>query len=274
MIPTYIIQSLNIETDKADLVIQVSSQGLYCTILENTSYTLLAVYHFKETTNNEISAAHIRKILHEEPHLQHSFKKVHVIYGYPVSVLVPHDYMNESLNRSMLELVYGDASERVVRTDFMYRHNLHNVYAVPKEIEQAFTRYFPFATHTHLYSLLPEIVTTTGNHLYCIFHASHVTAMLVKDKKLQLIQHYIYKTPADVAYHLLHICKSFESNAAETTVVLHGMMDEGSAVYDELYKYFLHLQFGVLPATHQYPPKISEYPEHFFSHLFQVSACV
>lgn len=274
MNPDYIIDLPGIDTQNAELWLYVDLQGLSYIILENNNFMLLAVYHFKEESSGEISAGRVRRIFNEQEILHQPFKKVHIVYGYPASVLVPHEYLNESVYKPMLELVYGDATETMIQVDFMYRHHLHNVYAVPKEIEQAAMRFFPYASQSHLYSLLPAVITGWGNHLYCIFHSSHLTVMLIKERKLQFIQGYAYKVPVDVTYHLLNLCKNFDVDPAEVNVHLNGLIDKSSALYDELHKYFLHLQFGTLPKKYEYPEQVNNYPEHFFSHLFQVSACV
>src|SRR6185436_13242714 len=144
-------------------------------------------------------------------------------------------FMNNVDSNAMLELVYGYTSERVTRTDFMHRHAMHNVYAIPAVIEMVITRYFGFAEYTHLFSLLPDFVKDPGNHLYCILSTSQLRVLLIRDKKLQVMQNYTYKKPEDVAHHLLSICRYFGVHANDVAVHLSGMIDENSALYSELY---------------------------------------
>ena len=98
--------------------------------------------------------------------------------------------------------------------------------------------------------------------------------MLLKDGKLQVVQTYLYKSPEDVAYYLLHICESFDADVNNITVVLNGMIGQDSRLYNEICKYFLDIRFGSLPEGIAYPEAVNEYPAHYFSHLFAIAQCV
>ncbi|MCW3090118.1 MAG: hypothetical protein JWP81_1187 [Ferruginibacter sp.] len=268
------IQSSNINASDADLYIEIDTQGLSYIILANGVCRAMLVYHFNEGTSAEAAAEYIHRVIADQPHLQQRFNRVHFIYGFAPSILIPHQFMNGTDNNDMLELVYGESSENITRTDFMYKHALHIIYTVPSVIDMVITRYFGSAEHTHLYSLLPDIVTDPETRLCCIFSTGKLTVMLMKEGKLQVIQQYNYKTQDDVAYYLLNICKSYEADVQAVAVHLFGMIDENSALYTELYKYFPRLQFEALPAQYQYPDEIHQYPAHYFSHLFALAACV
>lgn len=234
----------------------------------------MVIYHYESDIQDQTAASNIHRLIEEQPVLQQRFNKVHVIYGYAPFVLIPNQFMNGTDNNAMLELVYGENGERVVRTDFLYRHAIHIAYAVPGVINHVVTRYFPLAQFTHLFFLLPDIIKNPVNDLYCIFSTGLLKVLLVKEGKLQVMQTFCYKTPEDVAYYLLSTCKSFDVNEKEVNVTLAGMIDESSPLYAELYKYFLLLNFEQLPVQFQYPDEIKEYPQHYFSHLFAIAACV
>ncbi|MEP7109053.1 MAG: DUF3822 family protein [Ferruginibacter sp.] len=271
---SFYIQPTNINTSNADLYIEINARELCYIIMDGGICLALAIYQFNEGTSDETAAGYIHQIIVDQPVLQQKFNKVHIIYGYVPSILVPHQFMNDTDNNSILELVFGDASERITRTDFMYRHSVHNIYGIPAAIEMVITRYFGFAVYTHLFSLFPDVVKEPGNHLYCIFSSGKLKVLLIRDSKLQLMQNYTYLTREDVAYHLLNLCKNFDVNVNNIVVRLSGMIDSNSPLYSELNKYFLQLQFEGLPAQYQYPEEINNYPAHYFSHLFAIAACV
>lgn len=268
------IQSASINTSGADLYIQINSQGMSYIILDGGICVALAIYHFSENTSNETAAGYIHQVLADQPVLQQKYHKVNIIYGYAQSILVPHRFMNEKVNNAMLELLYGDSMDRVARTDFMYKYDTHNLYIIPSVIEMVITRYFAFATYTHLFSVLPEVVNDAGNHMYCIFSTEQFNVLLIREGKLQVMQNHRFKNPDDVSYHLLHLCKSFEVDVQNILVRLSGMIDVSSILYSELYKYFLQIQFDTLPEQYQYPGEIEKKSAHYYSHLFAIAACV
>lgn len=271
---SFIIAPLNQVPDTAALIVEVRSQGVSYLIIEDKACLALGTFHFNPSNTDEESAADIHQLLAENTLLAQTFKKVNIIYDYTQTVLVPHHLMTGNDNKEMLDLIYGDTKETVIHTDFLYNHLIHNIYRVPAVIESALNRYFDGATYSHLFSLMPDFLKMDGTQLYCIFNTGQLTVMLQKDGKLQLVQQYAYKTPADVAYCLLNICKNFDVELSEVTVHLSGMIDAASALSGELHKYFLNIFFETLPETFTYPDQVSEYPAHYFSHLFAMTACV
>lgn len=272
--------SFNIITPGADttqsaLLIEISTQGIsYVAVNGHNTCIALSVYHFDAGITSEQLANNLKTIVSSQPVLQQPFKKVSVVYDFAEAVLVPHEFVNVQANEAMMELVYGDIGDSITRYDFMNKNNLHNIYRVPKQIDSVMAHLFTQANHYHLYSLLPDIITATGNKLYCIFNTKNITVQLIKEGKLQVIQSFAYKVPEDAVYHLLNVCESFDVPVTNTEIELSGMIDTDSNLYNELYKYFLHLSFVALPENFTYNDEIKKYPSHYFSHLFQLAACV
>jgi hypothetical protein len=269
------IQSSETVSADARMLIEVSQHGIaYIIIDSNNACVALQSQHFSHDTNFDKAANALKQLAANESILQESFKNTTVLYAYPEAMLVPSDFVSEAGKKQMLELMFGDINDAFTRTDFLYRHRTHNIYAVPRQIDAVVSYLFSSPVSTHLYSLLPDMYKESGNNLYCIFSTSSFSAMLLKDGKLQIVQTFKFKTPEDVAYYLLQLCEGFETDINETTVHLNGMIDISSGLYAELYKYFLNLKFATLPDTFTYPEEIKEYPAHYFSHLFAAAACV
>jgi Protein of unknown function (DUF3822) len=266
------IQPVIADTTNADLYIEMNEQGLSYLILENSTFLALVKYEFDPGSGDDTVAGYIHQVIKDQPILLQKFKAVHVIYGYAQAILVPQQMMKDMDNNGMIQLFYGDSGERVVRTDFIYRSAIQNVYSIPAVVEMVITRYFGFALFTHIYSLLPNVVLNPVNLLYCIFSTGQMKVLFIREGKLQLMQNFQYSTPEDVAYHLLNLCKSFDANTSGISVRLSGMIDESSALFTELNKYFLLLEFDTLPEKFQYPEAINQYPSHYFSHLFSIAA--
>ncbi len=274
MTPSFQFQAAPLDDTPCDLYVEILTQGMSFMVMQNNCCLSLVVCHFKEDTNTDLSAKYLHELITGQPILSQSFKRVHIIYGYPQTILVPHQLMQEESNQAILELVYGENNVVITRSDFIYQLSIHTVYNVPVMIDQAINRYFSMARHSHLFSLLPNLATQHPNQLYCIFGKQHLQVMLTREGKLQALQNFNFTTSEDVAYYLLQLCKSFDVEIDNTVVRLSGLIDEDSALFSELYKYFLQLTFCTLPAHYQYPEEIAQYPSHYFSHFFEIAACV
>lgn len=251
---------------------EAGRQGISFTVREGSNlFSTVVCYHFE--TNDDI-AGQLQQILAAEELLQQSFTKTDIVWNFTESVLVPHEYFNSSATKETLELVHGDATQGEVKTDFLFRHNMHNIYRVPTAVTNVIAAKFPYANQSHIYSLMPELVGKKDKQLFVVFYPKQLTAALMINGSVQVIQTLNYANGRDAAYHLLNICQQFDSAPDETQVHLSGMIDERSNLYSELYKYFLNLHFEPLPENFEYADGIKEHPQHFFSHLFATAACV
>jgi hypothetical protein len=275
-----LISTFNILTDVANtaecsLFIGISSQGIsYWALTPDNCCFALSVYHFNTGTTNDQTADYLKDIVNERQLLGQPFNKVYIIHGFSEALLVPARFVNTTTTTEMLNLVYGEDSESITRSDLVHQLNLQNIYRVPRPVEDVVANLYPNATHWHLYSILSGANKSKGNQLYCIFSTSHLMVQLIKNGQLQVIQQFEYKSPEDAAYFILSVCQQFEATLNDVEVVLNGMIDEDSVLYKELRKYLLQISFCKLSEKFTYDEGIKNYASHYFSHLFEIAACV
>ncbi len=261
-------------TSQCHLIVLLNGQGVsYVVLNANKVCVALANYPFNIGSTNEQIADFLKEIMAEQFTSKQPFKKVSLIYAFPESVLIPHQFLNLSTKTAMLELVYGDITSTVIKKDFVKKNNLHNLYCIPDVINTSIAQLFPRVNHYHLYSLLQNIVKTTVNYLYCIINTTHVIIQLVKEGKLQIIQSFEYKQPEDISYYLLSICKNFDVPPLKTPVYLNGIIDAGTPEMIELQRYF-PIEYGSLPKSLILNDEIQKYPLHYYNYLFELSECV
>ncbi len=276
MEPSFNIRPENTGTTQQHLLAEAGPQGLsiICADADTNTITSCVVYHFAPGIKPAAIAAQLQQLFATEPLLANRYKKTDFIYAFNQAVLTPHEVYNAVSNTEMLNVVFGDAEETVLKTDFVYKLNLHNVYRVPAAVNAVVNTALPAAVFTHQYSLLADAYGGEGNRLHVIFYTNSLTVLLRREGKLQVIQYFDYDTPETAAWHLLNTCRSFDIAAADAEIVLHGMIDNKSALYAELYKYFQQIGFAGLPDGLKYSIEVAALPHHFFSHLFAMMLCV
>ncbi len=274
--PSFNIATENILSGKQNLFVQAGKQGISFIQLDTDSstFTSVQVYHFaKNLTENNI-AEEINLLLRAENLLQQHFKKIYVTWCFDENILVPNEYYDSRSAKEMLELVYGDAVNSTIQNDLVIANNLHTVYKIPFTVKNVFTACFPFSIQSHQNSLVINFDIQHRDLLYCNFYPNNITVLLRMNGQLQIIQNFDFSTPEDAVYHLLNVCQSFETDALQTNLIVSGMIDADSNLYNELHKYFLNIEFATLPDKFSYVTEINNYPQHYFSHLFATASCV
>ena len=108
------------------------------------------------------------------------------------------------------------------------------------------------------------------NQLSVDFGSNYFRVLVKSGGQIKLIQTYQYKTPLDVVYFLLKICYEFNLDQTEVHLILSGLLEKNSSLYHELQNYFLHVHFVHAPGF-RLPEE--EYPQHFFTSLYNLAAC-
>jgi len=263
---TFYINNFN-SSAEARLIIEIGNSEFTFVILQDKTFTALATYQI--ATVNELN-----DLLASENLLYHNFSKVDVVYNNKESVLVPTVLYNSNATNSYIELIYGDTFKGQLKTDFIYKHAIQNIYKIEYTIQKAMFTKFPSATISHQYSLLPDSTGLSGTKLFIVFYQNKFSVLCCKQNQLQVIQQFEYANAHDVTYYLLAIAEQYTLDVNEVELQLCGMINENSALYNELHKYFKHLSFQPLPDVFDYVDDIQALPSHYFAHTFLFAACV
>ena len=84
----------------------------------------------------------------------------------------------------------------------------------------------------------------------------------------------MYTAPDDVLYYLLKCCQQLNFSQQTMKVFLSGLIEKDSALYRELYKYFINLEFESLAREIKLTEALTIHPEHYYSSISKLAACV
>lgn len=275
MKPTFKIEAAEPHSHHNSLLLFINPDVISSVII-GTDHEFVSIhsYHLPQDASAETTAIHLKQILSHENVLKNEVNNTCVIYGYPSAVLAPESAVNETSGKMMMEMMHGEISDAVLKTDNVKDRDIKAIYTVPKQVDSVISFLFSNDCSKHVYSLLAAVDGLSEDCMYCIFGSSYFTAMLIKGGQMQLVQSYPYKTPEDAAYYLLQMCHSYHMNTNTIRVNLNGMISAGSNLYNGISKYFLNMDFSELPQGFSYPESIKDYPAHYFSHLLTLVKCV
>ena len=264
-------QLFHIKSEKTENVLQVLSLRLG----ENH-----ASFAITDKTGNELyelaygsmggDKDELAYFFNKYPSLQNSFYRVLIAYDHPQSILTPSAIYQPETAGLFLNASYGIMTGSDLISELISEWQLYNTYTVPLEQLKWIRQKFPAARSWHQYSLTIKKLNAAGNagQLLVDFRTDDFTLLVAKDSKLVLAQCFSYTTPGDVLYYLLKTCRQFSLSQKDVDLQLTGLIDKNSALYNELYLYFMNVQFRRAGWDTG-----ADYPVHFFTSLNDLAQC-
>lgn len=226
----------------------------------------LAVYTFDALALDE-SVDEVLTIISEK---SHPIKNPVISPAFPEAMLIPNKFYHHK--STLLNSIFS-GTHFFPLNDAIAEWQLINAYTLPVAVHRKISEQFPYASYLHAYTPLLKIYNgfSSDQQLSAHFIGKQFRVLVKKDHHVQLVQTYTYTSPMDVVYYLLKICLEFQLHQEETQIIISGLIDENSALYKELHHYFLHLHFAT-GTTLTLPEH--EHPNHFFTSIHNLAACV
>lgn len=263
------IKSEEVGADAPILCIRLGEQFCSFAIVDKTDRRLRQLYHYK---TEKLTESALDEMLAGHPELKASFRDINICYDFPLSVLAPVNEMGDCTPHSLIELMHGRQGGAAWLDDRLPARQINNYYAAPERVHNWIKNTFPGAHIFHQHSLLLRDADAATGSSVIMADLTHdfFSVVVLKDNQLLLAQDYPYSTPDDVLYYLLRVCARFSLSQETVELQLSGLIERQSALYTELYQYFLHTVFR--EASWEAPA--NDYPSHFFTSLNDLSLCV
>ncbi|HXR83064.1 MAG TPA: DUF3822 family protein [Hanamia sp.] len=260
--------------EKCSLFCEVNNHGFSYGIKDEelNSFLGLGIFHYDKSKPSVGFPIELQIIFHQKEIFSKKFRKTCIVYSFPESVLIPFSLYDSDRNQTVMNMMFGDLhSNETILTDVIPDQSLYNCYRIPSATYEVLQTQFPEASNTHQYSLLLKEPFSRNDELAVIFYSQKIVVRLIKDGKQQLINSYHYQKPQDVSYTLLNICKQF--HLENIHLEISGLLEETSALYKEIYKYFTDIEFTSLSSEMNYSEDIAKFPAHYFSYIFAIDSC-
>ncbi len=140
-------------------------------------------------------------------------------------------------------------------------------FRVPLELENLLRQHFDEVHFSHsLVCNLPK-----DQEIAVVFYEKNFS-LRMNYNGLKLLNIYRYDSPAEVVYILMQACNVYGVNPEKCSLLLSGMIDENSKLYNELYRFFLNISFSGT-GKNNYSEAFSNYPAHYFDHFHSLAGC-
>jgi hypothetical protein len=261
------------------LLIEVSEKLIGYVVYNKEQKHLLGLrqYHLDISAEKPTAQA-LSEIIANDALLQQHWKEAIVVYNFPDSSLLPDQYFDIGMNKSITEVLFGNAYKGLILSEKIPAWDVYNIYRVHREIHAILQQKFTAGRYWHYYSILLSAIDKErempASLLQCVFYPEKFVVAFFKGKNLQLLQTYQYETPEDVSYFLLKICHQFDTTQENLKLVVSGLIEQQSTLFTELLKYFQDIEFEQVPETIQTKGLLQNFPQHYFSPILKMAICV
>ncbi len=250
----------------SNLFVEFTNEGFSYVASHNNQVVALKVFRFDNDISYKEKTEALKKLYAYEDVLNQPGIDISISCSFAESVLSPAEFFNQDENAELLETLYGNVFPKQPFQDNLTTHGIINDYNIPDLFSGFLKEYHPSVQIKHQYSLLINKLSKDETTMHVLFYFEKIVIVLFKHGSLQIVQSFTYKAPADVVYHLLNVSQQFTLN--DPAIVMHGMIEKRSALYEEIYNYFLNISFAELPEKITLAEQFADYPPHFFAHLF------
>lgn len=227
------------------------------------------VYVSVESINTES----LNEILNQYPVLKkQQFYDTQVSFVTSQAALVPATDAGMADAEIILNSRFGKQEGSRIVSELIPEWQFYNAYKVDNTLWEWVHTIFPFAKFRHQFSLSLKQVLAADEEggMWIEFAPSKFSVLAAAGGKILLANSYEYATPDDVLFVLLKICQQFSLSQQAVDIWLCGLIDRQSALYKELYQYFLHIEFREC----SWHTNSQDYPSHFFTSLNDLASCV
>ncbi len=264
------------DTSECHLVLEVSPDYLLAGIIDAADKRFCVLEYFRLEPHDALNS--FKTVLFNNQWFSKPFQSVKIVYNFPESLMIPAALHREDNLEDTLNLVCGDANPGEIFSRPISSWDVCNVYRVPVVYTAAIRAHFVHPELFHLHGVLlkkleAEKDRVADEHIYLVFYERKLVAVCIREGRLLLTQTYAYETADDVNYLLLNISSRFGLNREQVKITVSGLLDDQSAVYSEMRKYFLDVHMDVRPESLGYSEGFNEYPPHFFNSLYWSALC-
>ncbi len=259
------------------MLVEVGIYGISFIWFHPDPFSVIGVkmYSFSRQLSQKILIEHIKELCANSSFKQ---KSVTICFNYQDSLIIPVAYYEAKSVHHLLNLIFGLKNYTILQDDLREAELLgntavKNVYRVAPEIHEMMLLLYPTAHIKHSSSLQINN-NDLQDGIRCIVYQQWIKVFLYDNGIFKFVQYFFYKTPTDVAYHLLNTCNQHSVNAELTHIQISGMIDKDSSLYRELSKYFSNLTLISIPQLSDIETSIVDSESHFYSHLIQLAQCV
>jgi len=282
-------ESFNLqETHNYGLAILFSESGFAYCILDFKRNKYLGI---QQLIRSEVKSQHaipnakqsfddfLKSVLNAMPWLKNQYKSVKIAYEGKKSTLIPAQLFDASEKESYLKFSFQQKEEEVAFADHLLPMDSYQVFAIPVSTLNAIRGHYPNMKVVHFSSVLIESIWVNyknrinANRVFIHVREKFFDLMIFDGRQMSYFNTFPFLNPEDVAYYLVFVLEQLNFNPEMMPLVLLGNVEKSSGLFELLFKYVRHVEFGKRNEVFKYSYILNQLPPQSHYPLLNFFSC-
>lgn len=282
-------ESFNIqETKNYGLYMLFSDTGFSYAILDFRKNKFLGVQHVTRSEQQARPRSPVFKptfgdflktLFNVMPWLKNPYKTVRLGFEGKKSTLVPSALFDAAEKKQYLRFTFAESQEEQIFSDHLVPLDAHLIYSIPDHVFDPMRQHFHNVKIVHFSSVLIGSIwhnyknRINLNHIFLHVRHRAVDIMIFDGRQMRYFNSFPQLNPEDIVYYLVFVLEQLNFNPESLPLVLLGDVETSSSLFDLLFRYVRHIEFGRRNDSFKYSHCFNQVAPHSFYPLLNFQSC-
>lgn len=259
------------------LSLQIEPKKLTYCILDTIRNKYIMLRSYTDDEFEPRASKFLRHCFDEDDFLKRQFKGCKAVTVAEKTTLIPASLYDPAKKDDFFYLNHTNDPYETLLADQVSDPKAHLLYAVSKELLDAFHKYMPDVQPTcHIKPLLHQVLNDSkkvkGYYVHAHIESSFFNVMVMNHEILKFFNSFRYKNYLDIIYYILNIYKSLHIKNDEP-LYLSGNIEQRGNLYKELSQYLEEILFSAPTGKASFCYAFIKVDLHQYVNLFNLSNC-
>jgi hypothetical protein len=269
---------ISAESRKYKLSIQLSLDGFYFSIYhpEQNKFLSLESISFGMGKNQDEYINWLKDLIKSHEWLKLPFDEVKLLIEINKSTLIPDPLFDKNELETYVNFNFKQQEGLQLNHDIVSTLDAHIVYAYPGKVIECVREFYPeLIFKSHSSNLIESLILKYKNAIqqkrtFVHVRRNHLDIIILEGKKLLYFNTFNFRTKEDFIYYVIFVIEQLGLNPEEIDLILLGLIDQQSGLFDMIYKYVRNIRFIESDENRKYSYIFDEFPSHYYYNLLNL----
>ena len=260
---------------------QISTGGFSFAIFHNdlNKYLSIEAVEWEKDGDPVEQVKSLSSFINSHEWLNQPYPSALVLLETPLSTLVPEPLFNQDQVKKIANFNFNVPADHILLSDRINAIDARLIYPVSELLMRKILEFQPnHKISSHISSYIELLLTHHKNQhqqklMFVNIRTGSFDIVISEGRRLLFQNSFLYTSREDVIYYIIFVMEQLGINPEETEILLSGIVDRDSKLYEIMRKYVRHINFLELSDQFSYSYHFSDVPQHYFFNLINSRLC-